>query len=148
MNIWQFNTRVSKLLLGWNLVNIAIGVLLANKSKFWKGFASQNIGWGVINIAIATGGYLMGKRRFSQLDDPYKIDILRKETRNLKRILIINSMLDLLYIYGGFRFSETTPKERQKGMGIGIMLQGALLFVFDITLIGNLPTIRNKDEEL
>ena len=48
-----------------------------------------------------------------------------------------NSGLDLLYILGGRRIHEDASHgERfKRGIGIGIMIQGALLFVWDLILL-------------
>lgn len=135
MNIWAFSERVSRWLFSWNVLNIISGIYLSTASSpVRRGIASQNIGWGVINLVIAGAGMFFTRRRKRQLPNPNAPEVLTKETDNLRRILAINAGLDLLYIFGGSRMANTLNLQR-RGMGLGIMLQGALLFVFDVMLL-------------
>ncbi len=134
MSIWQFNSLLSNRLRNWNLLNMLVGGALLLAKPFWRGFGSQNIGWGVINLAIAFFGNYFTQQRYEKLDDPLQSAIQAKEARNLRRILWINTGLDVLYMLGGYRLVQTrgAQDERWRGMGWGIILQGVLLFVFDL----------------
>jgi hypothetical protein len=132
MSIWQFYNVLSQRLLTWNVANIAFGLLLLPLRPFWRGFGSQNIGWGLINIGIAVFGGLMTERRFAGLPDPHQPDVVVKESANLRRILWINTALDVLYMLGGLRWAQTRKNRFARGAGWGIVLQGTLLFVFDL----------------
>lgn len=134
MNIWQFNEMLLRRLLAWNIPNVAAGLWLLQRAGFWQGFGSQSIGWGFINLGIATVGRAVTRRRLAALDDPYVTDVMVKETRNLRRILWVNTGLDVLYMLGGWQFARTQGHHNQwrRGAGWGIVLQGWLLFVFDL----------------
>lgn len=134
MNIWQFNELLTRRLLAWNIPNIVAGLWLTRQAGFWRGFASQAIGWGFISVCIAVIGRMLTRRRYLILDDPYATDVMVKETRNLRRILWINTGLDVLYMLGGWHFARTRGQadEARRGAGWGIVLQGWLLFVFDL----------------
>lgn len=134
MNIWQFSEALSQRLLSWNIVNVFIGLILSLLKPFWRGVGSQSIGWGIINIAIAVAGGSVAKKRSQNQPDPLAPDVISKEARNLRRILWINTFLDVLYVLGGLRLSRTCGKNDDlwRGIGIGIVIQGALLFVFDL----------------
>ncbi len=134
MSIWEFNDVLAKRLRGWNIVNIIVGLLLLPRSAFWRGFGSQNIGWGIVNMTIAVGGTRLTQRRFAVLADPYQHQIQIKEARNLSRLLWINTFLDIFYMAGGGWLAVTRGKTspRWRGTGYGIMLQGMLLFLFDL----------------
>lgn len=133
-NIWDFNFTVSRRLLAWNLANIAVGAMLSRRDKFWAGVGSQNMGWGVINIAIALGGAVFTEYRLETSPDPLEPQLQEKETRNLRNILWFNAGLDILYMLGGWWFAQSRKRKNQRGrgVGVGIIIQGALLFVFDV----------------
>lgn len=124
---------VSQRLLIINLVNILAGIFVSRSNAFWKAFGGQAMGWGLINIGIAVvGGWFGGKR--GAKDDAFSAPILAKESRNLRRLLWINAGLDMLYMLGGWRLARSSGESQpgRRGTGWGIVLQGALLFVFDV----------------
>ncbi len=144
MNIWQFNEILSHRLFSWNIVNVFIGLILSLLKPFWKGVGSQSIGWGLINIAIAVVGGNVAKRRFKNLPDPLDTEVTKRESENMRRILWINTFLDVLYMLGGLRLSQTRGKKDElwRGIGIGIVIQGILLFVFDLVHARAVPEKR------
>lgn len=145
--IWVFNRRLSRWLTGWNIVNILVGIVILRRGGFWRGVGSQNIGWGLINIGIAVIGTRVTQGRYDSLENPESPAILEKETRNLRRLLLVNAFLDLLYVAGGRRFAQGAGAEdsRRRGMGVGIMIQGALLFVWDVFLVRVMPKTNGKN---
>jgi hypothetical protein len=139
-NIWDFSLKVSHDLLRWNFINVLSGGLLLLRPGFWRGFGSQNIGWGVINIGIALLGKRAQKKR-SRESDAYLISTQHKEARKLRQILLINAGLDVLYMFGGWRFANNQPwnKRQQRGVGFGIIFQGFLLLIFDLWKASQIP---------
>ena len=103
MNIWGLNVLLTRRLFGWNVVNMAAGVVLArNADALWRGIGSQAVGWSVINFIIAIfGGSAIQKR--SLKPDAFNPEILAKESRNLRRLLWINAGLDVGYMVGGMQ---------------------------------------------
>lgn len=134
MNIWQYSKALSNRLTQWNIINILAGLLLWPGGAFWRGFGSQNIGWGIINLGIAFFGSYFTQQRFDALENPLDAEIQIKEARSLRRLLWINAGLDVLYMLGGQWLAQTRGSTRPywRGLGWGIVLQGALLFVFDV----------------
>lgn len=132
MDIWTFSNDVSDRLLIWNIVNIAFGLILGRRGGFLRGFASQNIGWGVINAVIAViGRRLMQKRRIA-LDDLHDSQVQQVESRKIRLILAVNGLLDVLYVLAGRRLARSGRiLSMQHGIGLGVMIQGVLLFLFD-----------------
>lgn len=131
-DIWKFSADVSDRLLVWNVFNIMAGVILGRHRGFLRGFASQNIGWGIINSAIAMIGHHFNQRRMAALDDPSDLSVQASERRNLRLILAFNGLLDILYVLGGRRLSRSAkPFSMRRGIGLGVMVQGSLLFFFD-----------------
>ncbi|MBM4427863.1 MAG: hypothetical protein FJ031_11590 [Chloroflexi bacterium] len=62
------------------------------------------------------------------------LDTAPKETANLKRILLINTALDVFYVAGGIALIFTLGAENPewRGHGWGIIVQGGFLFFFDL----------------
>lgn len=132
-DIWAFQQSLSNRLIRWNLANVAGGVLLSFLSPFWRGVGSQGIGWGFINILIGIVGMRAARRKAAQ-HDTKSADKQIQEVNNLFRLLVINAGLDVLYMLGGrwlIRKSKAQPYRH--GIGWGIVIQGFLLFVFDVT---------------
>lgn len=146
-DIWVFNRRVSRSLLAWNIVNIAAGLVLSTKGVLLRAIGSQNIGWGLINVGIAVFGQKAADRRRKSLPDPDAPAVQARERRNLTRLLAINAGLDLLYIWGGLRLARRPGAgPRTVGIGIGIMIQGLLLYVFDKTMLRDLDELNAGEE--
>lgn len=145
MSIWDFQQALSRRLLAWNLLNMGAGIWFSRKDEFWRGFGSQNIGWSLINIAIAFFG-ARSSARCARLPDANSQETLARESRNLRRILWINSALDIIFMIGGWRMAQRTASQPLlRGMGIGIVLQGALLFLFDVLHAPMVPRTSNQN---
>ena len=134
MNIWHFSEQVSSRLLRWNILNILVGLLLLPRRAFWRGLGSQALGWGLINSAIAILGNEATRQRRLKLEDSHSAARLNKESHNLRSILWINTVLDVVYMIGGWMLFRSAKREDavKRGTGIGIILQGGLLFIFDL----------------
>jgi hypothetical protein len=116
-----FTQTIMRRLLLWGVLSTLGGVLLQfSRKPFWIGVGQQAIGWGVIDALIA----LVAGRATSQ----------SFSGQTLRRILLINAALDVLYMLGGFIFARTrgAHDEKQRGQGCGIVLQGLFLFKFDL----------------
>ena len=128
--------KTGMIILGsWAVGNIALGGALAGSRQGEdKYFHLMNAGWNVINLGIATAGYLSALKA-----DPAGFDLYQsvQEQHQLQKILLFNAGLDLGYMAGGLYLierSKNTDKkpEQLKGFGRSIILQGAFLFVFDV----------------
>jgi hypothetical protein len=142
MNIWEFNRALANRLLRNNIVNIWVGNRLRHSdSKFLQGVGVQAIGWGLINIGIAIFGLVTTRRRLDKLDDPFEPNAMYRERRNIWIALIINTPLNLVYMFGGLRFAHNADDDDdfKRGMGWGIVLQGLLLFIHDSYHLANVP---------
>jgi hypothetical protein len=148
MDIWQRQKRISKQLLAWAGVSVAAGVaLLADGRRFQRGMAAQFITWGVIDGAIALGGMKGTQRRQAQLANPNDATVLAQETRKLRRLLLINAGLDVLYVAGGsaLRRRPNDFNQSWEGHGLGIIIQGAFLLIFDTLHALTLPQPPEED---
>lgn len=144
--VWVYQNRISYALLVWNALNIVTGLMLsASRKPLNRGIGSQSVGWGVINSAIGLVGLIVSHRRRAAMPDPDAPEVVEKEAGNLRRLLAINVGLDALYVIGGSRMLNNLDVYR-RGIGIGIMIQGAALFVWDMLLLIFFPSTRRKDE--
>jgi hypothetical protein len=134
MNIWQFQAVVSKRLLQWGIFSCILGFFLRLGGRFWKGLGNQFIAWGAIDAAIAIGGQIASNNRLDQFENPGKAEVKQKEAKSLGRLLWINAVLDVFYVLGGLWWSK-----RDKGNGLGVLLQGAFLLIFDVYHALKLP---------
>jgi hypothetical protein len=133
MNIWTFQDMLTRRLSNWAWLSIGLGLVgLLSPRAFWRGIAGQFVGWGVINQAIAFFGSKGTLKRLANLDESEKQAIEPQETRKLAKILWINAGLDVGYILFGAIFARTNRDNPLKvGTGIGIIIQGLFLLLFD-----------------
>lgn len=129
--------ETAMLVLGsWAVGNIITGTYGNFKSKGEaKYFHQFNAMWNVVNLAIATFGYLnAANTNLSQLSN---VEIL-KDYNSLQSFLLLNAGLDAAYIMTGVYLKEKAKNskhsERLKGYGNSLLLQGAFLLVFDVSL--------------
>ncbi|MDX2161579.1 MAG: hypothetical protein SF162_09660 [bacterium] len=146
MSIWSFQQVLSQRLLAWNIWNFTGGLLmLLSQNAFVQGVGSQFSGWAVINALIAIFGQNGAARRRATLADAETPERRAKEARNLRLILWVNAGLDLLYMLGGWRLlTRAHNRERLRGVGLGILLQGVFLFVFDVIHAQHVPDQRPR----
>jgi carboxylesterase len=132
--IWDFQDVLTRRLLLWSALSIAAGALLLAfaPSPWWRGFGVQALVWGGIDAAIALfGRRSLQKRRAAGAGGPEALEI---EARKLRRLLWINTGLDLLYVAGGVLLLQTLGMQSDfaAGNGWGMIVQGAFLFLFDL----------------
>lgn len=123
-------TRISRQLLVWSALSIVVGTALLFAAPFWRGVGVQALVWGVIDAAIAGFGLLTLQRKLKRPDANHP-DVLSREARNLRRLLLINAGLDVLYIVAGVVVLYTFTTEFARGNGVGIIVQGGFLLLFD-----------------
>ncbi len=129
--------RVSMMVLGgWAIGNIAVGAAVFPQNSGEKRyFHLMNAGWNLVNLGLATAGYLSAVKA-----DPAGFDLYQsvQEQHRLQKILLFNAGLDVGYVLGGLYLRERAKNaennpERLRGFGKSIILQGAFLFAFDLT---------------
>ncbi len=134
MNIWDFQTRLTRRLLIWSVLSVASATLtFFYTDSILRGLAIQFFVWGVIDAGIALfGAYASAKKQAKLQADKLGEN---KEARWLERVLWINTALDVLYILGGLWLMQTWGAESPlwRGHGLGIVIQGGFLFFFDFS---------------
>ncbi|HSH02911.1 MAG TPA: hypothetical protein VLL52_10365 [Anaerolineae bacterium] len=150
MNIWKFQSLISRRLLMWAVTSIIIGWRwLRQPHPFRRGLGLHFTTWGLIDALIALGGARAAHKR-RQHPQALSPQTLRRETKKLRRLLWLNAGLDVGYIYGGWHLwrSRGATDAHWRGQGIGIIIQGAFLLIFDCWhawYTPQPPTISTKD---
>jgi len=118
------------ILLFWAITNVVLGMVLARFAKgAWRHFGVFSAGWNVVNLALALSAVvnttlLVGFRAQAE------------EAFFLQGLFAVNAGLDVAYITAGFwlwdrsRWVERN-RERNRGYGWALWLQGGFLLVFD-----------------
>ena len=89
-----FTQTIARRLLLWGAISTIGGVLLHfTRQPFWIGVGQQAIGWGAIDALIALFAGRASAKPFSG--------------RTLRRILLFNAGLDVLYVLGGLILART-----------------------------------------
>lgn len=134
MDIWQYYRAITRRLLLWSIVSVIAGVAFLAFGPLLQGIGFQAIAWGAIDAGIALVGGWVTRRRRAGLADPSAWEVLAREARNLRRILLINTGLDVLYVTGGVILMLTLGGDSPfwRGNGWGIIVQGGFLFLFDL----------------
>ena len=133
-DIWNFQHQLTRRLTFWSLASIAFGLPILTLSPFWRGVGIQFIAWGAIDLIIALVGANSAKRRKARLSPDELAGTAPPEAAKLKRILLINTALDVLYMAGGLALILTLGADNPEwqGHGWGIIVQGGFLFFFDL----------------
>lgn len=137
-DLYSFQHRLGVRLLGWSVPSMLIGGgLLFTGLPLLHGIGVQALIWGAIDAALAVSG-IVGAVRGSRAY-PDETGTIRK-TMRLRRILRINTYLDVLYVAIGIALPLLFGADAfLLGNGIGVVIQGLFLFVFDLVHAQRLP---------
>ena len=130
MTIWTLQARISRHLILWSTLSIVGGAVLLFAVPFWRGVGVQGLVWGVIDAAIAGFGLAQLRRKRGR-PDANTLETRTREAQSLRRTLLINAGLDVLYVVGGVIVLTNLASEFARGNGVGIIVQGGFLLVFD-----------------
>ena len=136
-DIWTFQEDLSRRLLAWSRASLLASAVMGRLGNtFWQGVGGQTVGWALINGAIALIGRRSTRARRAKLADPDDAAIVEKERAKLRRILLVNTGLDVFYVAGGAALAATKGKDddQWRGHGVGIISQGLFLFFFDLIM--------------
>lgn len=127
----------------WAVANIVTGAYgWSRYSGETKYFHQMNLFWNTVNLGIA--GFAIHNNM--QLDPlTFGSEEALEEARNIEKILLINSGLDIGYIGAGFLLKHVASNSENRkdlltGYGNSLILQGSFLLVFDLILYGVLHT--------
>ena len=127
-SLQRFEQRLGRRLASWGVLSMVAGIAMqAVRDKSWRAFGWQCLGWGAVDGAIAAVGLASASR-------PREAPAERRAT-GLRRLLLLNAGLDVLYITGGLmliRSGRSRPSAVRTGSGAGIAAQGIVLLFFDL----------------
>jgi MFS family permease len=136
---------------GYALANI-VGSAIAQGQTTGesRSFHQMNVYWNAVNLAIAGVG-LFTARKQNRIAEPSATESLTEavsEHNKLKKILLINAGLDVLYVSGGAYLANQTgtpdTADRNRGFGKAIAVQGGFLLLFDLV---NYAIVRHRDPQ-
>jgi hypothetical protein len=141
-NFYQYQRKRLFILLGWGLVSTLVGAGgLFTQNKSWRQFWLQCLGWGATDALIAGFGLRMQTEKLKNYptssSEQTLPETVKKDIRNYHKILFVNVFLDLGYILNGEvirRKSKTSKRPDRQGMGLGFIVQGLFLFIYDLLL--------------
>ena len=130
-----------------NLIASTVGLVASDGAT--KHFFEMNLYFNLINMAIAVPGIISAKNKLKKYKG-LNFEKSIKEAQRVKTTFIVNAVLDVSYIATGFLLREMANnpthvqnKNRFRGFGNALILQGAWLFVFDFIEYG-LQTANGK----
>lgn len=137
-NLVNVERTLTKTLLGWSAASMVLGTAIAlagkkRESKSLTEFGRQTAAWGAVDAVIAGAGLISQKRRGELTEEQ-----TQEQARKLHKLLVINTIADVGYVAGGVALvSRGSRKKSTLRMGIGdglaIVIQGAFLFVLDVS---------------
>ncbi len=130
--IWDFQKLIVRRLVLWAGLSILVGLgLIILGGSFWQAFGIQAFAWGSADALIGW----FGKRRVNQKTGDgtsYQGEVA--EAVKIRKLLWINTALDVLYVAGGAAIVYFYGEGSQfwRGTGWGIVVQGGFLYTFDL----------------
>ena len=142
-NIFLFQVRAMPVLAGWGAFSILTGWAWWQLSGRWlRGLAAQFAGWGAINLLIALFGIRGAQRKNIQFTQgEISLEEHDRQARVFEKVVAVNAALDLGYMAAGAWLNHQ-PDDERRGMGMGIIIQGLFLFLWDLVLWQLVRTFR------
>ncbi len=151
-NFYQYQRKRTLILLAWGLGNVLGGVGgLLTKNKFWRQFWLQALSWGAIDAGLAGFGLFSQAKKLENYSPTQAQEaIVRKDINSFHKILFINIFLDVGYVLSGLairRWGKSSGRDDRQGIGVGFIVQGLFLFVYDLYLDAEVnKNWRNKEK--
>lgn len=125
-------------LVNWSIASVVIGTSIALVGKKLEQkdavqFGRQTAIWGGVDAVIAGIGLLSQRRRGTMSETQTD-----KQIRKLRGLLVINAVADVAYVAGGIAVLSQSKRKKSSlrmgpGDGLAILIQGAFLFVLDVS---------------
>jgi hypothetical protein len=133
----QSTNRTAMLVLGgWAMSNLAVGSIgfALERDERVRWLHLGNAAWNVVNLGLAVVGFIADLGR-----DPKSFDAKQSlmETEKQEKVLLVNVGLDVAYLASSaflWQRGDATGDARLVGLGQALLIQGAFLLGFDITL--------------
>ncbi len=129
--------RTAMFVLGsWAVGNLAVGSIgyALERDERLRWIHLGNAAWNVVNLGLAVVGFISDWGR-----DPKSFDAKQSlvESEKQTKVLLVNAGLDVAYLATAaflWQRGEATADARLVGLGQALLIQGAFLLGFDITL--------------
>ncbi len=131
---WAAQDALARTTTWWGGASTAVGLGLAaaRRDPRTRAFGWQNAAWGVVDLAVVVVAQRLKARRMARCPDPYAADAVAREVRMLRRVLLVNVVLDAGYVAGGAAlWRRRRDRPAAAGASAGIVVQGAFLLVHD-----------------
>ena len=130
---WRASARIGRELGAWAVASVVLGgaLLAFADGAALRAFGLQFLVWGAIDGAIAIAGAIALRRAHARgaVADPQRA---APERRRLRRLLWINAGLDVVYVAAALLVLALWRTPEGVGHGLGILIQGRFLLVFDV----------------
>jgi hypothetical protein len=137
--IWNRARAIGRQLAAWATASIVAGAaLILAGGPFGGAVGVQFVVWGAVDLAIAALGERDRRRKLGRgaRDDPRAG---AAEARRLRRLLWINAGLDVVYLAVGGGLVAFGRGPVLDGHGVGVLVQGGFLLIFDAAHAATLP---------
>jgi hypothetical protein len=134
-NFYVYQRRGLRPLLVWGIGSSLAGALLALLPRpFWRQLGLQAAGWGIIDVLLAIAGRRQALLRAEELASHARDEAdAARDAAQLRRVLLFNAGLDLLYIgSGAWTANRYAEQPGRRGLGAGIAIQGLFLLIYDL----------------
>ncbi len=138
---WQKEKKYRKtgmtVLGSWAVANIGVGLVARSQTDGTAHyFHEMNAIWNTVNLGIAAAGYFSARK----MKQPVSALELYQYQNKLDKTLLFNAGVDFAYMATGIYLTERAKREnenskRLKGYGNSVILQGAFLLVFDLSMV-------------
>ncbi len=130
---WRASARIGRQLGAWAVASVVLGGVLLTfaDGATARAFGLQFLVWGAIDGAIAIAGWIALRRAHARgaVADPR---CAPPERRRLRRLLWINAGLDVVYVAAALLVLALWRTPEGLGHGLGVLIQGGFLLVFDV----------------
>ncbi len=136
-NRQRMNSSGMLVLGGWAVGNLLVGGIGTFKSSGEaKYFHQFNAAWNIVNLGLATFGYLNSSQAIA---DTLRVSDIARSFSSLQNLYLLNAGLDVAYLVTGFYLKERAKNsaqhaERLRGYGNSLLLQGGFLLAFDLAM--------------
>lgn len=130
----------------WAVANLATGItgMIVTEDAAARGFWEMNAMWNTVNLGLA-GWSLYDLSRSGDVSADMDIEAYRDESHSLEKVLLFNAGLNFAYMaVGGWMWDRgmrgyglpaaEVSADRLRGWGQSLVLQGAFLLAFDLSM--------------
>jgi hypothetical protein len=128
---FHFQHTALGLLWRWGLASVALGSLaLFSRNRALRQVGVQWLAWGAIEAALARAGQRAAMRHIhAGAEDE------ARHARRFRAVLLAGAALDFVYVAAGLMlFRQAAGRSQRVGAGLGVLIQGLFLLVYDSLL--------------